>query len=392
MYPRYMGGSFIHEQAKHLIGRGCEIRAIVPASYCPPVMMNEDRWRIYSNIPAMDTIDDVRVYYPRYFRLPGKWFHPLSCYTQALGISNIARGIISDFRPDIIHAHGATAAGFIGLILRNKYGIPLICSLRGSDINAYPGYGKLSMHLTKRVISESDCLVSVSAALKNAAESITKSKKEIYVLYNGCDNGMFSKNNEERRLIRQRLGIPEGDKVFVFVGSMSADKGIFELLEAFTQIKPGDYGLHLLLVGSGPEEAALAGIAASRGLTNRLHMAGDLPHHEIPKFMSAADIFVLPSHSEGLPNVVLEAMGCSLPVIGTRVGGIPEAVDDGESGILIEKKSVSSLVEAMKHLAVDDKLAGRMGALGRKIVESKFTWRHNSGRMFGIYRELMHAA
>ncbi|MDA8388821.1 MAG: glycosyltransferase family 4 protein [Nitrospiraceae bacterium] len=390
MYPRYMGGSFVHEQTRRLMGSGCEFKVIAPAAFYPGAI-ERNKWGSYSRIPASEIIDGVPVHHPRYFRLPGKWFHPLSCYTEYLGLKNAADAIIREFKPDIIHAHAATPAGFVGLLLKKKYGLPLICSLRGSDVNLYPGYGRLSLHMTRRVIAESDGLVSVCSALKDSANAIARAKSRIHVIYNGCDHDTFARRAEDRRSVREEFGIPEPAKVLVFVGSISGDKGIFELMASLRLINRGRAGIHLLIVGSGPEESALRSMAASSDLHANMHQTGDLPHKEIARVLSAADIFVLPSHHEGLPNAALEAMACALPVIATRAGGIPEAVEDGKSGILVRTRDAVSLANAIECLLMNDHLAAQMGNHGREIVKKKFTWQVNSEKIFDLYRELTDA-
>ena len=124
-------------------------------------------------------------------------------------------------------------------------------------------------------------------------------------------------------------------------------------------------------------------------MNGSLHMTGRLEHLEIPRYLNAGDIFVLPSHSEGLPNAILEAMACSLPVIATRVGGIPEAVEDGKSGILTEKKDTNSLARAMEYLIENGVAAKEMGVYGRKIMESRFSWKKNAQKIIEIYREII---
>ena len=198
MYPRFLGGNFVHEQIRHLMDRGCEAKVIVPVPYCPGILGGIERWKVYANIPHDADIDNVPVRYPRYLRLRGRRFHALSCYAQYAGIRNAARSIIQEFKPDLIHAHAATAAGYLGLLLKDKYNIPLVCSMRGSDINLYPRYGKNSMRLTKKVLAGADRIVSVSNALKTAANTIAKPKKEIRVVYNGCDVNAFVRNNADR--------------------------------------------------------------------------------------------------------------------------------------------------------------------------------------------------
>jgi len=387
MYPKFMGGTFIHTQIKHLMNLGCGVEVIAPAAYCPGIIATGKRWNGYTRIPKHATLDSVNIYHPRYFRLPGKWFHPLSCYTQYAGLENVADLLVKRFKPDVIHAHSATAPGFIGLLLKNKYGLPLICSLRGSDINTYPHYGKFSMYLTRKVIAEADRLISVSTALKDAANLIEQPKKEIEVIYNGCDSDMFAFKKGDRDRVRDSLGIHRKDKVVIFVGSISRSKGIFELIKAYEKVCAGTPGLHLFLVGNGPEEY-FPGFENMHTARGRIHQLGHLPQPDIARYLNAADIFVLPSHSEGVPNVILEAMACSLPVIATKVGGIPEIVKNGITGYLIEKGDPDALASAIGVLIRRNELAKNMGCEGRKIIENNFQWERNAKRVLKIYEEV----
>lgn len=393
MYPSYMGGNFIHEQAKHLAAQGCELKVIVPAAYFPALLSKCKKWGSYSAIPKHENIDGISVEHPKYFRLPGRWFHPLSCYAQYLSIRTRVNSAIRDFNPDIIHAHSATAPGFIGLLLKKKYGLPLVCSLRGSDINLYPNYGGLTMHMTREVINKSDALISVSAALKEAANAIAPSKKQIKIIYNGCDQNSFARQPEQRSLMRSKLSIGLKEKVLAFVGNISEDKGVFELLRAFQSVLSKNNCIRLLLAGSGDKKdiSEFNLLISSLHLKPKVNWLGKLAHAEIASLMSSADIFVFPSHHEGLPNAVLEAMSCGLPIIATRIGGIPEAVEHNQSGLLVPAKDVSALANAIEFMVKNADSAKEMGERGREIIKNKFNWQANAENMLQVYREIIGA-
>jgi glycosyltransferase involved in cell wall biosynthesis len=392
MYPSKSNrnsGIFIHKQVKYLTGEGCRFVVISPNAFSPQFLWFNSKWRAYGHIPLTDEIEGITVNYPRYLRIPGKLFHGLSCYSLYYGAKNFLHQIIEDFKPHLIHAHAATPMGYVGLMLRKKYHLPLVCSLRGSDIHTYPKFGKQSMLLTKKVLSEADQLVSVSNALKIEAETIGQAKKEIAVVHNGCDSGTFINNEGDGNAIRMKMGISAQDKVIIFVGGISKGKGVYELVEAFINLSQKYQHLQLILVGSGQESATINSIVSSIGLANRIHMTGSLHHDEISQWLSAADIFVFPSHNEGLPNAVLEAMACGLPVVATRVGGIPEAIEDGQSGILIKEKDADSLIRAIDRLLGNEELAKQMGRNGRNMVEQNFSWEKNAEQMIRIYREVI---
>jgi teichuronic acid biosynthesis glycosyltransferase TuaC len=390
MYPKNMGGMFIHTQIQHLMKSGCTVRVVAPVPYCPKILRHNERWGAYNLIPQQDTIDNVSVYYPRYFRLPGRWFHPMSYVTQYWGMRAVLANIISEFKPHIIHAQAASASCYAGMMIKREYGIPLVCSLRGSDINVYPYFGKLSMRLAQQMIKESDQLFCVSSALKEATYKIEKPKKEIEVIYNGCEIGMFQFKDGDRSSTRKLMHIGESDKILVFVGDVSRAKGLVELLAAFEELALNMSRLHLFIVGDGPDRPILEAFQKNNPRGNRIHHFGRLQHHEIVKYLNASDAFVFPSHYEGLPNAVLEAMACGLPVVATKVGGIPEAVEDGVSGILVPREDANLLANAINYVITNDQLSRQMGIAGRKIVESKFNWQANALKVIGMYNEVLH--
>ena len=394
MYPRStdpIAGIFVHQQVKALLKAGCQVKVISPVPYAPRILWANSRRRAYGQTPRSTLIDDIPVEFPRYIRAPGSWFHSISCYTMYKSVERIS-SVIKAFAPDILHAHTATPDGYAGLILKKKYRLPLVCSLLGSDINVYPDYRPFGRRVTYRLISEADQLVSVSQALKVAAEAIAQPKHDIQVIYMGVDLEKFVSNDEDRVHIRAALGILPEELVLLFVGGLHEAKGILELIEAFVQLCTQFRNLHLVFVGDGPARGELKRRISEVRLESRVHLVGQKPHEEIPHWLSASDIFVLPSHWEGLPNVVVEAMACKRPVVATCVGGIPEAVEDGEGGILIDKSNVEALVKAIALLLDDEAKRESMGAAGRRIVEKKFTWEKNAEKTNRVYKEVLNAS
>jgi glycosyltransferase involved in cell wall biosynthesis len=304
---------------------------------------------------------------------------------MGLGIKNTVASLVSWFKPDIIHSHTATPDGYIGLRLKKKYKLPLVVSLRGSDVNVYPYGDDLTFHLTKKVITESSKITAVSHALKKQAMKVSGARKDIDVVYTGCDLKRFCFNKEARMSVRKRLGIAEGSSVLIFVGQLQRTKGIYELIEAFKLVHDNYPELHLICVGNGIDAKPITAIVENTGIKKYVHLVGHRPPNEIPNWLSASDILVLPSWYEGLPNVVVEAMACSRPVIATCVGGVPEAVEDGKNGILIKRGDIKALAIAIEDLVGDPERCTDMGNVGRLITEKKFTWEKNAAEMAKIY-------
>ncbi len=194
--------------------------------------------------------------------------------------------------------------------------------------------------------------------------------EKLSLIYNGININIFEKDNARRREIRHRLGLTDKEKVIGFVGRVSNEKGIHILLECGEKIHSSFPDFHIILVGD---------IVGNDQLKERLNNdRNDYVHFvgvqsDVASFYSAFDIFVLPSLTEGLPMVVLEAMAARLPVIASAVGSIPEVVENGRTGYLIEPNSTSSLYQAIEHLLHGPDQVREMGARGFKKVCQEFT-------------------
>ncbi len=389
MYPRkknHKYGIFIHNQAKHLLKEECEIRVISPVHYSPKNLFANVKSINFQRPSKQMILDGIYVYYLRYIATPWKWFSAVSNYTMYRGIIWRFGSLINDFKPDLIHAYNATPDGFVALKIAKKYSLPLVCSLRGSDINVSPTYSEYIYKLTKMVLLEATMITSVSNDLKVAAEKIAKPEKEIEVVYNGCDTNIFRFNEVTRLQYRKKLGILPKDRVIIFVGRLLKTKGIFDLLKAFLQLRRNFSDLHLVLVGDGPETKSINNMISANGLKRKAHIIGEQLHNEIPNLLSSSDLFVLPTYYEGLPNSLLEAMACGLPIIITKVGGIPEAVIDGKNGILINTNDVHALVKAVEHLLRNERERTKMGFSGKDTIEKNFSWKRSANKLFNIYQ------
>ncbi len=394
MYPSKIDpylGIWVHEQVKTLVkNEGCKVAVISPRPYCPALISRlKQRWSGYFNTPLFDIVEGIPVYYPRYHRLPGKHFHGLSCYTLYYGIRALAEKMNKEFDPDILHCHAATPDGYAGLLLKRALKIPVVCTLHGADINNYPFYDSIAMNNTKHLIKNADQLLPVCKDLKDRTIKLAIPKNDPQVLYNGCDLGTFRFDESKRRAVREKLKL-DGDIVaLVFVGALIERKGISELMEAFIASARNDLRLHLIIVGNGPKKDFINRIVYKNNLGDRVHMVSDQQHNNIPLYMCAGDIFIMPSRSEGLPVVVIEAMACERPVITTNVSGNPEIVSDGETGILVNKGDVGALGRAITKLAGDKGLRDFMGTRGRKKVEDVFTWEKSAKQLRLIYERVL---
>jgi len=188
-------------------------------------------------------------------------------------------------------------------------------------------------------------------------------------------------------LVRRELGLPEGLPVIGLVGRLDHwGKGHKELFTAMAQLKER-HPVHALIVGGGRRIDEVKALAASLGLAGQVHFLG--PRRDVPDLLNAMDIFVLPSYSEGVSLALLEAMAAGLPVIVSRVGGLPEVVTDGENGLLIPPRDAESLAGALERLLGAPDFAKKLGQNARKHVREHYSLDRLGREINEIYEELV---
>ena len=293
------------------------------------------------------------------------------------------RAIARVRRARVVHCHW-TITGLVAYLATRLWRRPLVLSVRGSDIHLVDK-GLLAL-LHRRIYGWMDIVVAVS---EDIAEKLAQSgvpRKKIRVVANGVDRRFQPGDRAEAR---RRFELPATECIALFVGLLVPVKGLEVLLEAVAGLD-GEKPL-CLLVGEGPLQPELERVANARGIADRLRFVGRRPSDEIPAWMAAADMLVLPSYSEGRPNVVLEAQACGLPVVATRVGGTPELVRDGATGLLVASGDAQGLAAAVGRLQRDEALRQTLGQAGRAQAR-EMTWTASAEQMTAIYRELLEAA
>jgi glycosyltransferase involved in cell wall biosynthesis len=188
------------------------------------------------------------------------------------------------------------------------------------------------------------CLVVVSRALMQRAAELGFDVSKSQVIYNGVDSQKFSPRS--RAECRKTLGLPPTSKLVVFVGNLKVSKGCVDLLAAAPAVLQAHPDTKFCFVGSGPAERELRKLARRLSVAGNLILAGRQAHDRVVDWMGASDVVTLPSHAEGVPNVLLEAMACGRPVVATAVGGIPEIVGP-ISGRLVPPREPVALANAL---------------------------------------------
>ncbi|MDE0582099.1 glycosyltransferase [Planococcus sp. A6] len=374
-------GIFVHEQLKVAKDYGYSITVINPVFEFP--FLSQGGMPSYKN---SDHIDGIDIYYPKYVLIPKKMGYNFTVNSYIKAVINCYYSENIN-KPDLIHSHWATPAGIAGVELANMLSIPLLTTLRGSDIYTYPNKSKKAKEYTNTVLKSSEKVFCVSEALKNKVKEDYNLDVNLDVLYNGIDIDSFVKNEKSVQAIKDTLKFNEKEKIILFVGRLIKEKGVWELVKSIEVLSKNEKNIRLIMIGNGKEQKSLKKYVEKNGLGKYIHFPGKVPYKELKDWYNASEILVLPSYSEGLPNVVVEALGCETAVIATDVGGNGEIINE-KNGILIPVKDIKSIVSSVSSLLNNEEIRISMGIEGRKFVEKKFNRGKNVEKLVEIYGKL----
>jgi glycosyltransferase involved in cell wall biosynthesis len=391
-FPRFKGdsaGIFLYHLCQRLVKKGVTIEVVAPHD---PGCLFSEKW------------DNIGIH-----RFP--YFYPYQlqklCYgsgivknikTRLPVISQLPLLLTSEFiyslaffkksKPDIIHVHWTLPQGLIGILAKRILKIPCVTSIHGSDI--FGLNSALFKALNTIVIRNSDVCTANSRATARVGRKFC-SNDNINLVPMGVDTENFSKTPAIDSL-RRKFKI-EGPAI-LFVGRLIDWKGPDYLIKAMPEILLRYPTAKSLIIGSGPLKAELVSLVDALNLNEHIIFIDEVPQKELVSFYSLADIFVLPSiineksETEGLGVVLLEAMACELPVIGSNVGGIPDIVRNNETGLLFKQKDAQELSAKVISLLSDRSLQEKFIKNGYQLVNRHFSWEVIADRFIEIYQNI----
>jgi glycosyltransferase involved in cell wall biosynthesis len=253
------------------------------------------------------------------------------------------RKVVAEFRPEIVLAPWAYPDGWAAVRLACGVGLPVVIKVHGSDVRLLGDHSGRHEG-TAEALRRADGVVAVSQDLSDRAAELGADPEWIRVLIDGVDRGHFCPG--DRAAAQRRLGLRAEARHLLFVGNLHPVKGLDVLVEACTRLpaRLGPWELHL--VGAGSMGEQLIQQVARTGLGERIRFHGSKRHEDLPDWFRAADLFLLPSRSEGTPNVLLEAASCGTPFVASAVGGIPAIAHLGRS-LLVAPENAQLLAEAV---------------------------------------------
>lgn len=286
--------------------------------------------------------------------------------------------LIREFNPDILHAHYASSCGLVAALTGFH---PFVLSVWGDDILEFPQKSPIHKFFIKHTILRADYVTATSNMLADKTANLIDHRKEIKVIPFGVDLNKFKPAPK-----------PSGDKIVIgTVRGFAPKYGLEYLIRAFAQLQKSYPQIELILIGDGPLFPAMKDLVKSLGVSETVTFAGAIPNDEVAVRIREFDIFVMPSVGEGdiFGVAAVEAMATGLPVVATRVGGLPEVIDDGLTGKIIEPANVDSLVRGLETYLLSESLRIAHGRRGRVKVENQYNWFQNAAIMESFYREII---
>lgn len=364
-------GIFVERQTRELAGRDeVDLTVVAPIGLPPWPLNTHRRYRELAALPRHETWRELDVYRPHFPILPGigaRWNPALMMRAVAPLVARLHAE-----RPfDVIDASFFYPDGPVAQHLAQQLALPYSVKARGADIHHW-GRQRATAAMVCAAGGGAAGLLAVSAAMKADMVALGMSADRIDVHYTGVDLALFAPADRAKAKRAKGLSGP----VIATLGALIARKGQALVIEALAQLPEAT----LLLIGEGPERAALTALTKRRGVTDRVRLLGSVPHADLPGWLAACDVMALPSASEGLANAWVEALACGVPLVISAVGGARELIDRPAAG-RITARNPAAIAEAIKAVLAQppDPADTRQSVL-------RFSWARNAERLLAHLR------
>jgi len=377
---------FIKDQIIAISNYFANVSVLVPHPYFPypflSVPLFEKRLLFLEN--AMDSCkthisSNIDSFYPRFFTLPIEIMRKRAPLISAASSTKMLKKKSIKF--DLVHIHRLDV-GFTGAVIKENCGKPFVVTCHGSDVYDFPFKDEYRHSIAKYTLNKVDHVIAASKSEADKLLSLGLDSRKLSQIPNGFDDALFSPVLQKSA--RAELGLPLNKKILLSVATLDEVKGHIYLIRAMHTITKIRSDVIAVIIGSGPLEEKLRKEITKLGLTEKVLLIGREPHNRIPSWINASDIFLLPSLNEGFPTVIPEAMACGKPIIGTNVGGIPDAISDEDIGILVNAADPEALAQAIL-----DSLSRKWPS--ERICESaqKYSLRTITEQILSIYQDVL---
>ncbi|MGH6902641.1 MAG: glycosyltransferase, partial [Geminicoccaceae bacterium] len=350
---------------------------VAPVPWFPFDDRRFGRYATFAGVPREERRHGITVLHPRYALIPkvGMSSAPVLMYRS---LRRCLERVLRDrFRFDVIDAHYFYPDGVAAVMLGRRLGKPVVITARGTDVNLIPDY-RLPRRWIRWAAARAAGIVAVSEALRARLVELGVPGSRVQVLRNGVDLELFAPG--DRAAARQTLGLGVDGSVVLSVGQLIPRKGHDLALQAVARLPEAT----LVIVGEGPEAGGLRRLARRLGSTERIRFLGAIPQERLATIYNAADLLVLASSREGLPNVLMEALACGTPVVASAVWGTPEIVAAPAAGRLVEERSPEALAGAIRNL-----LADPPARAATRAYAERFGWAPTTAGQLRLFKSIL---
>lgn len=307
---------------------------------------------------------------------------PLGYYLNSFSV----RKIVQKIKPDIVNCHFASGYGTLSRFLDFT---PTLLSVWGSDIFDFPYKNKLNRRIIEKNLQAATQIASTSMVMKREVEKLINPALQVEVTPFGIDLNKFKSinngNNREKltigvvKFLEKKYGIE-----YIFMA-------VHELINMLQKNNKKDMAkkIRILIVGDGSQLKDLKNLSIELGLSGITTFTGRIPHSKVPEFLNKLDIYCAPSISESFGVSVIEASACQLPVVVSNAGGLPEVVEDGKTGYIVESKNYLEIAKKLYDLVTDEEKRIVFGKRGRERVKRLYDWNKNVDKMEEVYKQLI---
>jgi glycosyltransferase involved in cell wall biosynthesis len=310
--------------------------------------------------------------------------------------ANQIRKVLQTTKPDILHAHFAYPEGWTAYLAKtsSSHKLPLVVTLHGYDILTEPtcNYGirlyRQYDALVKKVLNNADAIIVPSTAIYREAQKIVKNPDKVHLIYNGVDTTRFHPSLDGEK-IRDQYDL-HGKFVVFTVRHHACKYGLEYLIRSAPIVLKKRNDVVYIIGGDGPLRPHLTNLAKALGVEKHIIFTGRIPSDQLPSYYAASDVVVVPSLQEGWGLVVTEAMATGKPVIGTKVGGIPDQIIDGYNGFLVPPRDPEAIAQKILYISENPEKTKEMGKKARQLAEEKFNIEIRVKKIVTLYKELLH--
>jgi glycosyltransferase involved in cell wall biosynthesis len=377
-------GSFVGQQVQLL----CEctqinrITVLSPTTFVPTFLRKVRRVAAQAVLPQRYEMVEGRceVLFPRYIKAPGNWLLGWTAFQWCHIVDQTVARFAKTSPVSLIHANAGSVSSWAAIRAARKHRIPCVVTYQGSEVHQTLARRRKGWRLCRDSFQQADLNLFVSRSLEHILRQHAQPTGRCEILRRGVDQTRFFPSTQLT-----------ADRKVLFVGRIEEAKGIFDLLAAWEKVARICPDAELTIVGPDHTNGSFLREVQRRKVDRSITLTGPLSPLAVAELMRRSRLFCLPSHAEGTPNCVMEALACGLPVVATRVGGIPDIVEHEQSGLLVGAKDTEGLAAVIIALLRNFDKCVRMGQAAHAFARQHLDARRTATRLVELYTELIAA-